>query len=152
MAASNANLETLDKLYESIKSLAPSSSPDEFDKFAAFFTPDCKTWLQGMTHAGANGRKETVDKLKRLMSDRFWRVDERRVVSASVTASANGHKAFCETTKRLILHGQALDPFHETEVVEFTEDGLIKDFKLYCCWSPIASKLQDITGEGPYKR
>ena len=148
------NLQTLDKLYETIKSLSPTSSSEEFEKFAAYFTEDCKTWLKGMReHATPTiGRKATVDKLKEIMGDRYWQLDDRKVLSSSTTTDPNGSKVFCETTKRLILHGQVLDPWYETEVVVFSPDGLIKDFKLYCCWSPIASVIQDITGVGPYKR
>lgn len=148
------NVQTLNELYQTIKSLRSSSSLEEFGKFAAFFTEDCRTWLKGMReHAvPAVGRQAAIDKLKEIMGDRYWRLDERTVLSSSTTADAEGSKVFCETTKRLVLHGQVLDPWYETEVAVFTPDGLIKDFKLYCCWSPIASMIQDITGVGPYKR
>lgn len=154
MTGTEGNLQTLDKLYQTIKALTPSSSPEEFEKFGAFFTTDCKTWLKGMSeHASpAVGRQATIGKLKDIMGSRYWRLDERRVLSTSTAADTDGSKVICETTKRLILHGEVLDPFYETEIVVFTPDGLIKDFKLYCCWSPIASLLQDITGVGPYKR
>ncbi|KAF2101509.1 hypothetical protein NA57DRAFT_53468 [Rhizodiscina lignyota] len=154
MAPAEDNLQTLDELYQTIRDLKPSSSNEEFDKFAAFFTPDCKTWLKGMReHASpAIGREAAILKLKDIMGDRYWRFDERRVLASSSIPDADGSKVFCETTKRLILHDTVLDPFYETEVAVFTPDGLIKDLKLYCCWSPIASLVQDITGVGPYKR
>lgn len=155
MAATKDNLQTLDNLYKTIMSLEPTSPPSEFEKFATFFTEDCKTWLQGMReHATpAVGRQATIEKLKKIMGDRYWRVDDRRVLSTATTDNPDGSsKVFCETDKRLILHGEVLDPFFETEVVDFTPDGLIKELKLYCCWSPIASLIQDITGVGPYQR
>lgn len=154
MADVERQLKTLEKLWETVKSLTPSSSQEEFDRYGAFFTEDCKTYLKGMSqhHSPSIGRQATIETLKKNMSERYWRLDERRVLSTASTQAADGSKLFCETTKRLILLEKVLDPWYETEVVTFAPDGLIKDFKLYCCWSPIASMVQDITGEGPYKR
>jgi hypothetical protein len=154
MTAPQNNLQTLEELFQLITTLRSHSPSQEFDKLGAFFTPDCRTWLKGMReHASpAVGRQATIDKLKEMMADRYWCLDGRTVLSSSIAPEADEEKVFCETTKKLILHGKVLDPFYETEIVVFTPQGLIKDFKLYCCWSPIASLIQDITGEGPYKR
>jgi hypothetical protein len=154
MTTPQEHLQTLEKLFNTIKSLNSNSSPQEFDKFGEFFTPLCTTWLKGMReHASPTvGRRATIDKLKEMMSDRYWHLDGRTVLSHSIVPDLDGSRVFCETTKKLILHGKVLDPFYETEVVVFTPEGMIKDLKLYCCWSPIASLIQDVTGEGPYKR
>lgn len=154
MMNAEQQLQTLDKLWQTIKSLTPSSSPNEFETLGAFFTEDCKTYLKGMSqhHSPSVGRQATIDTLIKNMNERYWRLDERRVLSSASAPDADGSKVFCETTKRLILLEKPLDPFYETEVVIFNSEGLIKDFKLYCCWSPVASMVQDITGVGPYKR
>lgn len=45
--------------------------------------------------------------------------------------------------------GDILDPFFETEIATFNEECLIKELKVYRCWSPIVSIVQDKTGVGP---
>lgn len=52
----------------------------------------------------------------------------------------------------LVIHGKDLDRFPETAVAVFNDKGLITDFKIYCCRSPIVTIVQEVTGEGPYKK
>lgn len=47
--------------------------------------------------------------------------------------------------------GQILDPFYETTVVVFDEEGLIVELKQYSCRSHIVEIIQEQTGIGPYE-
>lgn len=42
--------------------------------------------------------------------------------------------------------GNVLDPFFETEIATFNEEGLIKELKAYSCWSPMVRIVQDKAG------
>jgi hypothetical protein len=147
---SNEMQKKLDALYETIQSLSLLSSSKEFDKFGAFFDKDCKAWLKNMREydSPAIGRQSTIDKLRSIMEERYWSIAGRKVLSSSTTA--DGLRVFSETEKRLIIHGEPVDPFFETEVVVFNPEGLITELRLYSCWSPIVSIIQQKTGEGPY--
>jgi hypothetical protein len=140
----------LDDLYRTIQNLSSSSSVEEFEVFGAFFDNDCKAWLKNMREYDTPGigRQGTIDKLRSIMKEKYWSIAEREVISSSTTA--DGSRVLCETKKRLIIHGQAVDPFFETEVAVFNSEGLITELRLYSCWSPIASVIQQQTGNGPY--
>jgi hypothetical protein len=47
---------------------------------------------------------------------------QRKVLSSAITA--DGSRVFSETEKRLIIHGEPVDPFFETEVAVFNSEGL----------------------------
>jgi limonene-1,2-epoxide hydrolase len=142
--------QKLDALYETIQSLSPSSSVEEFEKFGAFFHENCKAWIKNMNEYATPGigRQGTIDKLRSIMTEKLWSIAERKVLASSVTE--DGSRVFCETEKRLIVHGEPIDPFFETEVAVFNAEGLITELRLYSCWSPIASVIQQKTGNGPY--
>ena len=140
----------LDALYDLIQSLSLASSSDEdFKAFGAFFAPDCTVYLKsmnlhrmpGVTRAGAvEDIKEVLEKIT---------IEKREVLSSATTA--DGLTIFCETKQRIKVMGDVvLDPFFETEVATFDErQGLIKELKVYSCWSPIVRIVQDKTGVGP---
>jgi hypothetical protein len=142
--------DKLDALYETIQSLSLSSKPEEFEKFSAFFDKDCKAWLKNMREYDTPGigRQGVIDKLRSIMMEKFWRIAERKVLFSATTA--DGSRVFSETEKRLIIHGEPVDPFFETEVAAFNSEGLITELRLYNCWSPIVSVIQQKTGDGPY--
>lgn len=148
--ASSTPQQTLDALYAIIKSLSASSTEADFAKFGAFFAPDCKAWLKNMRdfENPGIGRQGAIDKLKGLMTEKYWSLDEREVLSSAVTT--DGSRLLSETRKRLIVCGEPVYPFYETEVVVFNPDGLIAEMKLYSCFSSVASVIQQKTGVGPY--
>lgn len=140
----------LDDLYTTIQTLSPSSSDAEFEKFGAFFTVTSKAYLKNMREHDqpAQGREEIIQKLKEIMTEKHWQLAERHVLSSSITS--DGSRFFCETRKRLLICGKPVDPFYETEIAVFDNQGLIIELRLYNCWSPIVSVIQQVTGKGPY--
>jgi len=74
------------------------------------------------------GRQGAIDKLCSIITEKYWKLAERKVISSAVTAE--GSRLFCQTEKRLIIHGQSVDPFFETEVTVFDADGLIIELRL----------------------
>lgn len=147
---SNELQKRLDALYATIQNLSSSSSAEEFEAFGAFFDNDCKAWLKNMREYDSPGlgRQGTIDKLRFIMKEKYWSIAEREVISSSTTQ--DGSRVLCETKKRLVIHGQPVDPFFETEVAVFNSEGLITELRLYSCWSPIVSVIQQQTGDGPY--
>ena len=140
----------LHDLYTVIQHLSPSSSDAEFEKFGTFFSPDAKAYLKNMREYDqpAKGRENITQKLKEIMTGKNWQIVDRQVLSSSVTS--DGSRVFCETRKRLLVFGETVDPFYETEVAIFDGQGLIEELRLYSCWSPVASIVQQMTGKGPY--
>ena len=51
--------------------------------------------------------------------------------------SADGKTAVCEMDNHLIIMGDTLEHFPETEVVEFDNKGLIVQYRLHCDPKPI---------------
>lgn len=149
MATSNLQSKLHD-LYTVIQNLSPSSSDIEFDKFGTFFVPDGKAYLKNMREYDqpAKGREKIIQKLKEIMTEKHWLITDRQVLSSSVTS--DGSRVFCETRKRLLVCGEPVDPFYETEVAIFDDQGFIEELRLYSCWSPVASVIQQVTGKGPY--
>ena len=141
------------KLYDLcdvIQNLSPSSSDAEFEQFGTFFASHGKAYLKNMREHDqpAKGRKEIIEKMKEIMTEKHWRIVDRQVLSCSVTS--DGSRILCETKKRLRVCGRPVDPFYETEVAVFDDQGLIAELRLYSCWSPIVSVVQQETGKGPY--
>ena len=137
----------LNALYDIIQRLTLASSDEDFAAFGAFFAADCTVYLKsmntyrmpGVTRAGAiEDMKERLEKVQ---------IEKREILSSSSTA--DGLTLCCETKQRINVLGDVLDPFFETEIATFNEEGLIKELKLYCCWSPIVVIVQDKTGVGP---
>lgn len=149
MGAQNLQ-QKLDAVYNLIETLSPDSPSSKFEEFAAFFAPNAKAWLKNMREYDSLGvgRQEIINKLKSIMTEKHWRIAEREVIASAV--SADGSRLFCETRKRLDVCGQPIDPFPEVEIAVFNAEGLITELRLYCCWSPIASVIQQVTGGGPY--
>lgn len=145
------NMESkLYDLYITVKNLSPSSPDAEFEEFGAFFASNGRAYLKNMREYDqpAKGREQIIQKLKEIMTEKQWRLAERQVLSSSVTPYDS--RVFCETRKRLLVCGKPVDPFYETEVAIFDDQGLIEELRLYSCWSPIASVIQQVTGKGPY--
>lgn len=137
----------LNALYDIIQGLTLTSSDEDFQAFGAFFAEDCTVYLKsmnlhrmpGVTRTGAiEDMKEVLEKVK---------IEKREILSSSTTA--DGLTLICETKQRINVMGDVLDPFFETEIATFNEEGLIKELKVYSCWSPIVRIVQDKTGVGP---
>lgn len=149
MASSNLQNKLYD-LYTTIQNLSSSSSDVEFEKFSKFFASNSTAYLKNMREHDqpANGRKNIILKMKEIIMEKHWQITDRQVLLSSVTSDGLG--VFCETRKRLLVCGEPIYPFYETEVAIFDDQGLIKELRLYSCWSPIASVIQQVTGKGPY--
>ncbi|KAK6949459.1 hypothetical protein Daesc_009539 [Daldinia eschscholtzii] len=139
----------LDALYDTWTSLTPTSPPSDFEKFAAFFDENCYAWLFSMRELAepSIGRQGVIDGVKEVL--KLQRIEERRVVERF--ASARGSKISVEMKNRYNVVGEDLDTFWETVTAEFNDKGLITDFKVHCCRSPMVAIIQKVTGEGPYK-
>jgi hypothetical protein len=137
----------LEELYATIQTLRPSSSQDDFDKFASFFTTDCAVYLKSMNphNMPAISRSEAIEDLQEVLSK--YSLESREVIFH--TLASDNYTVLCETKKRINVMSEVID-FPETEVVTFDEGGLIKVLKLYSCWSPIVTIVQEKTGYGPY--
>ncbi|KAF2791282.1 hypothetical protein K505DRAFT_249273 [Melanomma pulvis-pyrius CBS 109.77] len=138
----------LEELYVIIQRLRPSSSPEEFETFASCFTTDCTVHLKSMNMHNMPGisRDEAIEDMKEVLGK--YHIEEREVLFFSL--ASDGHTVLCETKQRINVMGEIVEPFFETEVVTFDDEGLIKVLKLYSCWSPIVRVVQDKTGRGPY--
>ncbi|KUJ06792.1 uncharacterized protein LY89DRAFT_397492 [Mollisia scopiformis] len=149
MAATNKDsLTKLKDLYQAIDSLKPTSTPEEFQTISAFFSPTCTTYLKSMREYDepSLGRTATISSLQDNL--KIQHVVNRHIISQST--SADGLTVYCEMKNRLHVLGQTLDPFYETAVVVFDEEGLITEFKNYSCRSHIVEIVQEQTGLGPY--
>lgn len=148
MAANAKHLSAkLNSLYDIIQTLTLASSDEDFKAFGAFFAEDCTVYLKsmnlhrmpGVNRAGAvEDMKEVLEKVK---------IEKRELLSSGTTIDEL--TLFCETKQRINVMGDILDPFFETEIATFDEEGLIKKLKVYSCWSPIVRIVQDKTGVGP---
>lgn len=138
----------LDELYVIIQQLRPTSSDEEFEKFASYFTSDCTVYLKSMNMHRMPGisRHEAIEDMKEVLEK--VHIEEREVLHFSL--APDGYTAFCETKQRVNCMGDIIEPFYETEIVTFDDEGLIKVLKVYSCWSPIVRIVQDKTGRGPY--
>ncbi|KAI6082980.1 hypothetical protein F4821DRAFT_201609 [Hypoxylon rubiginosum] len=138
----------LDALYETWSKLSLESSPTEFQAFADFFSEDCTAWLLSMRELKepSIGREGVIAGIKDVL--RNSQIKERRVIDRF--ESGNGSKISVEMENSLVVQGKDLDTFPETATAVFNEQGLITDFKLYCCRSPVVEIIQEVTGVGPY--
>ncbi|KAI0384177.1 hypothetical protein F5Y04DRAFT_237697 [Hypomontagnella monticulosa] len=149
--ASAASLHAkLDALYDVWATLSLDSPASEFEKFASFFDENSTAWLLSMRELAepSIGREGIIKGIKVVLKD--TRIKERRVVDRF--ESSNGSKVSVEMNNHLVIHGRSLDGFPETAVAVFNDKGLIEDFKVYCCRSPVVTVVQEVTGVGPYKK
>ncbi|KAI4859377.1 hypothetical protein F4820DRAFT_439976 [Hypoxylon rubiginosum] len=148
MATSSILHTKLDALYEVWSKLSLESSPAEFQAFADFFSEDCTAWLLSMRELKepSIGREGVIAGIKEALKNTH--IKERRVVDRF--ESAGGSKISVEMDNRLVVQGKDLERFPETATAVFNEQGLIADFKLYCCRSPVVEIIQEVTGIGPY--
>ena len=138
----------LEGLYQKWQNLRPTSPPEQFHDFGAFFDDSCTAWLKSMREwdQPSIGRQAIIDNVKTNIQSHH--IEERRVQSSLV--SEDGRTVMCEMRNRLDVLGTPLDNFYETAVARFNEKGLITDFKVYNCRSPIVGVVQTVTGKGPY--
>lgn len=137
----------LNALYDIIQGLTLASSDEDFKAFGAFFAEDCTVYLKSMNLHRMPGvtRTEAIEDMKEVLEK--VKIEKREILSSSTTA--NGLTLFCETKQRINVMGDTLDPFFETEIATFNEEGLITELKMYSCWSPIVTIVQNKTGVGP---
>ena len=128
---------TLDAFWAAIHPLRSSSSDAEFEKYASFIHPEAKLYFQGMAKPPSVGRVGAIEAIKGLLS--FWEHVERRVVSRAL--SADGKTAVAEMDSHLIIMGETVEHYPELEVVEFDDDGLIVNYRLYCDTKPISDLI-----------
>jgi len=74
-----------------IQSLFPASTDEEFDKFGACFAIDTKAWLKNMNEypTPSIGRQGPIDKLRSIMTEKYWKLAERKAISSAVTADGS---------------------------------------------------------------
>ncbi|TVY40483.1 hypothetical protein LOCC1_G004766 [Lachnellula occidentalis] len=96
--------------------------------------------------APAIGRPTIIAALK--LNIQSHHIEQRRVQARLV--SEDGRTVMCEMRNRLCVLGTPLENFYETAVARFDDEGLIEDFKVYSCRSPIVGVVQTVTGKGPY--
>ena len=70
----------------------------------------------------------------------------------SSATSADGRTVVCEMKNRLNVMGHSLNDSYETAIATFDAEGLIKEFKVYCCRSHLMVVVQAVTGLGPYDK
>lgn len=138
----------LDAYYDLVRKLTTSSSEGDLAKVGSFFSHDCSTNLRSMREEPKIGRQAALNDLKDLVESQH--VDERRIVAQVELSTSTEIAVFCQMSNRLNIMGDIVDPYNETAVVEFDSDGLISDFKLYGCRSPIVRIVQEKTKLGPY--
>ena len=145
----NEYCKKLNELYAIIQQLRPSSPPEQFEAFAQNFTTDCTVYLKSMNMHRMPGlsRVEAIEDIKEVLEK--VQILERDVLHFAL--ASDGCTVFCETKQRISVMGDVIEPFFETEVATFDQDsGLIKQLKVYSCWSPIVDIVQKKTGRGPY--
>ncbi|KAI2604659.1 hypothetical protein GGR54DRAFT_448898 [Hypoxylon sp. NC1633] len=149
MATNSALHARLDALYDTWMKLSPESSPSEFETFANFFDEDCQAWLLSMRELSqpSVGRKGVIKGIQEVLTN--TRIKQRRVIDRF--EGGGGSKVSVEMSNQLVVQGKEVESFPETVTAIFNDKGLITDFKLYCCRSPVVEIIQEVTGEGPYK-
>ena len=121
---SNEHFAKLAALYKTIDSLTPTSTPQEFEAFAAFFSESCTTYLKSMRVFAepANGRAATIASLQEVLQQQ--QVVERHILSQVTTPTNEGEtKVFVEMKNKLHVLGRTVDTFYETAVVTFDAKG-----------------------------
>lgn len=133
-----------------MQNLKSTSSSQDFDAFGAFFDKDCTVYLQSMREYAdpSIGRQAAIDSLKEILAQ--YNIEERRVLSRATTE--DGSTVIVEMKNSLNVLGDTLDPYYETTVAIFNEEGLITGLKTYSCRSHIVGMIQEKTGEGPYAK
>lgn len=150
MASADLLQSKVESLYYEWQRLALDSSDETFRNFASYFSPNAIAWLLSMRELAepSIGRDSIIQGIKAAIRDS--QVVERHVIARSTIAGER--KVFLESSSTIKVFGKTLDSFPETTVVQFDEEGLIVDFKIYSCRSPIVAAIQEATGEGPYER
>ena len=123
----------LDGFWELVASLKPDSTEETWTEVAAYFAPDSVAYLSGMTAPSSRGPQEAVAGLKQLVT--FWAITERRVVSRAV--SEDGKTIVAEMNNNLLIFGEPVNDFIETEIVEFDEKDRIVSYRLHTDGKPI---------------
>ena len=143
-----ANYDKLKALQAKLDTLSSASAPEEFTILGSFFSEDCTTFVASMREYDepSIGRQATVEKYMEILN--LYHVHERRVLSHST--SPDGRTVYCEMKHSVHIFDELLDPFYETVVVVFNEEGLIKELRQYSCRSHIAEIIQAKTGKGPF--
>jgi hypothetical protein len=138
----------IDELYTIIQRLRPSSPAEDFEVFASYFTPDCTLYLKSMRlhFMPAISRHEAIEDIKEVVEN--FQIEQRKVLQFSM--APDGYTVFCETEQRLNVMGDIVEPYFETDIATFDDEGLIRILKTYSCWSPIVDVVQKKTGIGPY--
>jgi hypothetical protein len=138
MSSANQQHEaTLDKMWKAVIALKPTSSDADFEAAVAFFTPEAKAYINGMIAPPAEGRAAIVATFKQLVQ--FWAMDVHRV--GKVAYSADGKTVMREMKNRLLIAGEPVEDFIETESADFDDEGLIKEYRLHTDSSPVMAVL-----------
>lgn len=142
------NYDKLRALQAKLDNLSSVSAPEQFNSLGNLFTEDCITFVYSMREYDepSIGREATVEKYKKIL--KFCHIYERRILSHST--APDGKTVYCEMKNCVHIFDEFLDPFYETVVAVFDDEGLIKELRQYSCRSHIVEIIQAKTGEGPY--
>jgi ketosteroid isomerase-like protein len=136
-ATAAANEKALQKLWDLIATLSATSSDADFEAIGALFADNTTAYMNGMSAPPAKGRAGVVAGFRQLVQ--FWAIAESRVTG--VFSAPDGRTVVREMANRLLIVGESVDDYKEAEVVEFDEQGLISQYRLYCDSSPIMAIL-----------
>lgn len=127
----------LDSWWDVIRDLRVDSSPEEWETFGSYLSPDCTIYFNGMGAPPFKGVQSTTDAMKGLLG--YWAIKQRRVLTK--TMDLNGRVITANLLNKLSIMGQELD-LPEAEFVEFDEQGRILEYKLYVNPAPIMEVIQ----------
>lgn len=148
MTATNEKLlSKIDALYDTWTHLSKSSSPSELQSFFAFFAPNCTTNLKSMREPADHGRDAALSTLKQSLA--VQKIEEVHVKTRIV--SEDGLMVIQEMNNAVDILGTKFE-LPEVVVIKFAEDGLIDQFQIYCCRSPVVRAVQEVTDRGPYSQ
>ena len=142
------NYNRLRALQAELDTMSSASAQGKFVSIGNFFAKDCTTFVFSMREYDepSIGREATIEKYREALT--LYHVHERRILSHST--SPDGKTIYCEMKNCVHVFDEALDPFYETVVAVFNDEGLIKELRQYSCRSHIVEIIQAKTGEGPY--
>ncbi|KAL1874362.1 hypothetical protein VTK73DRAFT_445 [Phialemonium thermophilum] len=138
----------LDAFWLAVKALSPTAPASAFEKYGSFLAPDCIVYQSGMGQPPSRGREAAVKAMRALLG--YWELVEYRVRSraSSAPSAAGGRRIIVhEMDNKLRILGRTVEHFGETEVVEYDDNGLIVEYRLYCDPSPIREIFASVAAE-----
>jgi hypothetical protein len=137
---SSSNSATLEAMWSYMAALTSSSSDAELQGITKFYEPTATVYLNGMSQPPCTSHESLIATIKVLVA--YWAISERKVTSHVEDRGTVVNTMLNE----LLVVGEPVKEFHECEMAKFSEEGLIKEYLLYCDPSPIMMVLQKGAG------